>query len=935
MRTGEKLGRYEIREMIGNGGMGEVYRAADTQLDRDVALKVLLPEFCSDSERVKRFKFEAKAVSALNHPGIITIHEIVEENERLFISTELVNGVTVRNRIEKGDLTLFEAVKITEQVADALSVAHKANIVHRDIKPENIMVRGDGYAKVLDFGLAKPIVQSVAGAEDATIQLVKTQPGLVMGSVRYMSPEQARGKEADGTTDVWSLGIVLYEMISGENPFDGETISDSIAALIHKDPEPLVEVPEELKWIIRKCLNKRSEERYQDIKDLALDLKEVRTSLDQHTSVTSGESEAFTATNQRQHTLESKTLVHRTTSTENWTDGRSRRLFGTRENTVGARVGRGAVPLVLVLALTLFAASAWYFAPLWLGNSPEPFRSLQVSKLTDNGRAHSASVSPDGKLVVFVDTQNSNPRLVVQQISSGSVVEIVPPTEKSLLQPVFSPDGNFVYYVSNDNGVGTLFRVPTLGGKSSELLVDIDSRPALTSDGKKIAFIRHDPNEGGDTVYLADGEGKGIKSFSQTKALGFDKFADLIWTVGDSSLLLAGFRTSESPNAKMSIVSVDAGTGKEIESVESTLIDEQGWAYVNGLNLLDDGSGLLFVGRKEADDSRQVWFLDYGRSRIESVTTDTSDYESLSVSDDGNTIIATKSDRISGLVEADRQGHGIKQLKSESKNFLGHLGIAQMPDGQILFSKLDGREADIFALGTDGTTERQLTSDSGINVFPTVGPDGKYIVFSSSRNDSYGIWRMDSDGANPMALTKVENGKDVMPQIGSDGETVVFVRQKNDGSKPKLMRVPISGGKVAELVQGGDSTGMAPQFSPDGRRLAYTGFQYDESSAEFKSFLKIAELKDGRIDAKSEKIIRNMGRMYKWTPEMDSLSYINKEGDDGIMSISLNDEKESGPIDFGGGMVMNFIFSRDGKKIIAVKGMLSSDLVLIRNQNGA
>ncbi len=932
MRTGEKLGRYEIREKIGSGGMGEVYRAVDVQLDRDVALKVLLPEFCSDSDRVKRFKFEAKAVSALNHPGIITIHEIVEDQGKLFIATEFISGVTVRDRLERGDLTLYEAVRIAEQVADALSVAHDANIVHRDIKPENVMVRGDGYAKVLDFGLAKPIVQAVAGAEDATIQLVKTQPGLVMGSVRYMSPEQARGREADGTTDVWSLGIVLYEMLSGENPFDGETISDSIAALIHKDPEPLVEVPEELRWIIRKCLNKRSDERYQNIKDLALDLKEVRTALGQHTSAHSGETEASTTAHQRQHTLESKTLIHRTISTENWTDGRSKRLFGTRENTVGARIGRGAIPFLLVLVIAMLGASAWFFAPYFKGGNTEPFRSLQVSKLTDNGRAHSASVSPDGRFVVFVDTQGASPRIIVQQISSGSTVEIVPPTERSFLQPVFSPDGNFVYYVTSENGVGTLFRVPTLGGKSTELLVDIDSRPAITSDGGRLAFLRHNPNAGGDTVYLADAEGKNLKAFVQTKPLGFDKFSDLVWTEGDGSLLLAGYQVSESPNAKMSVINVDAATGEARASVASDLLNEQGWAYVTGLSLLRDGAGLLFIGRKEADDTSQVWYLDNGRSRIDSVTTDTSDYVSLSVSIDGETIIATKSDRIAGLVEADRKGKDARQIVADSKNFLGHLGIAEMPDGRILFSKLDGREADIFALETDGKTERQLTSDNGINISPAVSPDGKYVVFSSSRNESYGIWRMNSDGADAIALTTVENGKDVMPQVVANGETVIFVRQMNDGSKPKLMSVPMRGGRATALLEQGDSTGMAPQVSPDGKKLAYTDFKYIERTAEFTSHVKIAELKKGRVELESVKTVKDMGHFYKWSPEMDSLAFVRKEGDGSIVSIALGTEEVSEPIELGSGMVMNFIFSRDGKKIIAVKGVITSDLVLIKDK---
>ena len=269
MQSGTKLGRYEIISKIGAGGMGEVYLAEDTQLDRKVALKLLLSEFCSDLERVQRFKLEAKAASALNHPNIITIHEIDEFDERVFITTEFVDGETVRQKIEKRELTVLDSLKIAEQIADALAVAHAEHIIHRDIKPENIMIRKDGYAKILDFGLAKPILNEKDGSEEETIKLVKTQPGLVMGSVRYMSPEQARGKETDKRTDVWSLGVVLYEMLTGKNPFEGETISDSLAALIHVDVPPIEDAPEELNWVLRKALRKKVAERYQSIKDFS------------------------------------------------------------------------------------------------------------------------------------------------------------------------------------------------------------------------------------------------------------------------------------------------------------------------------------------------------------------------------------------------------------------------------------------------------------------------------------------------------------------------------------------------------------------------------------------------------------------------------------------------------------------------------------------
>ncbi len=280
MLSGTKIGRYEILKKIGAGGMGEVYLAHDTQLDRDVALKILLAEFSSDSGRVQRFKLEAKAASALNHPNIITIHDVDETDNLLYIATEFVDGENLRELIEKRELKLFYALRIAEQVADAIAAAHEANIIHRDIKPENIMIRRDGYAKILDFGLAKPLYRQISeGSEDALTQMVITQPGMILGSVRYMSPEQARGKITDERTDIWSLGVVLYEMLTGKNPFEGETVSDSLAAVIYLEPEPLEDIPAELQRIINKALQKNAAERYQNIKDFALDLKNLRLQL--------------------------------------------------------------------------------------------------------------------------------------------------------------------------------------------------------------------------------------------------------------------------------------------------------------------------------------------------------------------------------------------------------------------------------------------------------------------------------------------------------------------------------------------------------------------------------------------------------------------------------------------------------------------------------
>src|SRR5438094_691649 len=285
-KVGESIGHYQIVEPLGAGGMGEVYLASDTRMDRQVALKVLPQYFTQDQERVRRFQQEAQAALALNHPNILTIYEIGETNDTHFIATEFIQGETLRQRMAGTSLKLSEALDIAGQVANALTAAHEAGIVHRDIKPENIMLRRDGFAKVLDFGLAKLTErEGVATNAGAPRQMnVKTDPGMVMGTADYMSPEQARGVNVDARTDIWSLGVVLYEMVAGRVPFEGETPSDVISFILQKEAPPLArcapETPAELQRIVDKSLTKNRDERYQTAKDLLIDLRRLNKRTD-------------------------------------------------------------------------------------------------------------------------------------------------------------------------------------------------------------------------------------------------------------------------------------------------------------------------------------------------------------------------------------------------------------------------------------------------------------------------------------------------------------------------------------------------------------------------------------------------------------------------------------------------------------------------------
>src|SRR5215207_8803483 len=285
--AGRTVARYKVLSLVGAGGMGRVYLAEDTELGRRVALKFLPEYFTTNKDQVWRFRQEARAASALNHPNILTVHEVGEADGAAFIAMEYVEGETLRERLG-APFGLAEALDVATQVADALAAAHRAGIIHRDVKPENVMLRRDGYVKVLDFGLAK-LIGNFAGPglakfEAPTRPAVRTNPGVVMGTAEYMSPEQARGLKLDARTDVWSLGVVLYEMVAGRRPFAGETYGDTIVSILEREPAPLLSrasaAPAELARIVHKALAKDAEERYQTVEDMAIDLKQLRRRLE-------------------------------------------------------------------------------------------------------------------------------------------------------------------------------------------------------------------------------------------------------------------------------------------------------------------------------------------------------------------------------------------------------------------------------------------------------------------------------------------------------------------------------------------------------------------------------------------------------------------------------------------------------------------------------
>jgi serine/threonine protein kinase len=473
--AGTRLGPYEVQALIGAGGMGEVYRGRDTRLNRIVAIKVIPRSLSTDPARMQRFEREARAIAALQHPNICTLHDVGHQDGTQFLVMEYLEGETLAARLRKGRLSLDLTLHYGIEVADALDAAHRKGIVHRDLKPGNIFIATHGEAKVLDFGLAKldePEQSADTSAETATDEKVLTTPGVAMGTAPYMSPEQARGDDLDARTDIFSLGAVLYEMATGKMAFPGKT-----TAMVHKaildatPPAPsqiVPSLPADLDHIVEKALEKDRDLRYQSAAEVRADLNRLKR------DTTSGKVAA--------------------TGSDAKSGGHSRDI----EKTASSRkrwLVRSA------LALLLLSSAVW-----WYLRHPDLFRQfpnqtpMRVRALTDSGNVSRGAISLDGRYVAYVKRDLGKDELRLLQLASGRDVQLVPESTMRIWSLHFSPDGNFIYFLrqlkSEDDDVAGVFRVATLGGPATPLATDASKNSVTVSpDGQQIAYIAHSSTE--------------------------------------------------------------------------------------------------------------------------------------------------------------------------------------------------------------------------------------------------------------------------------------------------------------------------------------------------------------------------------------------------------------------------------------------------------
>jgi Tol biopolymer transport system component/predicted Ser/Thr protein kinase len=905
---GIRLGHYEVQTLLGEGGMGEVYRGRDTRLNRTVAIKVIPRALASDPLRKQRLEREAKAISALQHPNICTLYDVGHQDGTYFLVMEYLEGDTLAKRLQKGPLSLDMALRYATEIADALDAAHRRGVVHRDLKPANIFITSHGEAKVLDFGLAKldesePEVDT--SAETASVQRILTTPGVAMGTAPYMSPEQARGEDLDARTDIFSLGAVLYEMATGKMAFSGKTTAMVHKAILDDSPPPPSQVvpslPERLDQIVLKALEKNRELRYQGTADLRADLNRLKRDMisDKVAATTcgaalEGEAAAPSVREAAFAILPRKRL--------------SRRQF------VWVLTGCAGVIVFVILAMMWRLWESDYF---W----SNPLDGAKVERLTDfDSDEFDAAVSPDGRFAIFSSDRSGNPEVWLTQIGTGEFANIskgeVPRlvlNNPTIRRAGFSGDGSQIWaaeQVSDRPIRERTWIVPAIGGTFRPFLEE-GVEPAWSPDGSHIVYHTA---EAGDPMYLADANGGNPKEIFRQRPGVHCHF--LTWSPdGRYIYFVIGTPTTDETDIwRIPISSIDRNvTPERITHLNARV------AYLAWL----DSRTLLYSASAEFGSGQWLYSMDVVHRIPHRVSLGIEDeYLSASVSrSQPRRIIASVARPIKSLWSipiSNRMEREVSATRLSVPNATAH--GARFGAGYLLYLSGRGGGDGLWSLKNGSGREIWKGTDGGLVAPPAISPNGAWVCFSYRKEGHTRLNIMSANGTNVRTLVPsldVRGGISWSP----DGKWIVVAADQGDGTH--LVKISVDDSKLVELS---DALSYNPVWSPDGKFIIYS-----EQQGGSRFVLKAMTAERTPVDIPDVSVLYTKATSYRFLPGQDALIVL--EGDfrhQDFYRVDLRTGEQRRLTDLQPGYrVQDFDVSSDGKQIVFDRARDNADVVLI------
>ena len=895
---GSTISHYRILEKIGSGGMGVVYKAEDTELGRLVALKFLSDHQTLDPRALERFRREARAASALNHPNICTIHEIGNSDGRSFIVMELLEGKSLNQEIHGQPFALDRLLDIAIQLADGLDAAHSKGIVHRDIKPSNLFLTTRGQLKISDFGLAKltPYGGEALCTQDAPTLATSenlTSPGAAVGTVAYMSPEQARGEDIDARSDLFSAGAVLYEMASGRPPFTGRTSATIFEGILNREPVPIHELnpalPEELERIIGKCIEKDLDVRYQHASDLRADLKRLKrdTSSSRRSKALSN-ADAGPSVQPASHT-------------------------SSRVIAAAKKFHKGTAIAVFVGLLILTGAGYLVYRSTH-GVQQNPFETYTVTQATQYGDLNDAAISPSGKYISYGRRSSLHgDSLWVRQLSTGSDTQVLSSLPGRLTSLAFSPDESYLFFrvAGKDVARTDLYRVPMFGGQPQLVIRDIDSQVSFVGGGQQVCFLRHSSALNRNTILLADA------TTGQEVALSGDVpplAAPQVACSADGTKVAIAFNKEGDKELQVDVMNVSGGRIAGLKNLITAPIG----SHVSVV-WMPGNTGLILSAASLPSFHIQLFYVSYPEGKIRRITNDLNSYRGIALSADGKMLLSVKADMESSL---DIWQNNAAETTQRLENVKDPTFLAWLTNDKLLFTNTD------FDLGmVDLTTgESKIISPDRRRSYWIPSSCGKgFAVFSGAerKGDPLSVWKMDLGTGT---IARITHGPDeLFAECTGDGRWITYHDYaRRDNGNIALMKVAVSGGAPQEIAHTAFS-----DISLDGKLLMYSNVAVNPPLIHLLSLDSWKELKTVSLGD-----VHLTRAMVRFMPDAQGVLYqLNENRVDNLWLQPFNGAHRKQITHFTESNIGDFRWSPDGKKLGIVRQHSNQDAVLFTQIN--